>query len=234
MSVWKSKIVLGATCTSVGAGVVVLLLGVPSLQTESAAAWASALATFLAAVVALGVGVLPTLKARTELDHQAKFAGKIVAGGLALQELNLRVVARLGERDRHMVNHWVDKEMAALLAQVNASEAMQLAPYIKVLPSDLADALVKCIGMLQSCERTVATRTKTIPYEVRYVLGDCAWFEGVAACIADLRTKLCDWTGAEEDDVLGAVTDTAESVRIDADGEMDRFQRHNAPSSVKD
>lgn len=232
MSIWKSRVVLCTTSAGIGAGCVVLSVGVPSLQTESAAAWASASATFLAAITALFVGLSPAAKARRELYHQAQFMGRIVAGGLSLQELNLRVVASLGEKDRHLINHWVDNAMTALLLQVNASEAMQLAPYIRVLPSNLTEALVKCIGMLQSCERFVATRPKTIPYDVRYVEGDCAWFEGVAVCIAELRSQLCDWTGAEDDDVVDAVTATADSVRIDADDEMERFQRHNAPSSV--
>ncbi|MBB5860206.1 hypothetical protein [Xanthomonas arboricola] len=62
----KSPWFLAPVCLAIGAAVPLMILGVPKLWTAEAAGWASAVATTLAATIALTVGLLPELNRRRE------------------------------------------------------------------------------------------------------------------------------------------------------------------------
>ena len=231
-----SPLLVATTSGSLCAGAVILWVGVPEFSGGTAAAWASAFATFFAVIVALFVGLFPMLRAQREVRMQAIFTARVVAGGLILQEHNLRVFSYIGKQHDHLVDHWVHNKMSELLAQVNAAEAMQLAPFIKVIPEDVAAALVKGIGILQAGERWAVTRAMTIPYEMRNVVGDCAWVDLAVSAIAELRVELCEWAEIEDesDTAVLATSFAADFVTATASDERERFQRHNPPSSVSD
>ncbi|MDT3468652.1 hypothetical protein [Stenotrophomonas maltophilia] len=80
---------LAPLCIGVGSGVTVAVLGIPKLWTSEAAGWASAAGTSFAALVALGVGLLPENRRRKEALLRVSAQMSVVVSALETQLTHL-------------------------------------------------------------------------------------------------------------------------------------------------
>jgi len=204
MAFWlKRPIVIAALCLSIGGAGATLILGVPLLWTPEAAGWASAIATFAAACIALAVGVLPILFRRSDEERQARLIGKIIVDNLAIQELNALTLISIATMTHGVANYFQNEKVSSLLSQVSAKEPRLLLPHVRVLPPKVADALAQAIAVISATELRQVHSPRLMPGRNCSIRGNSAWCEDVVVDIRELRQLLCKWTEVDFED-LGA------------------------------
>lgn len=145
IAAWLTRpIILGLCSAALGAGSVILVVGVPSLWSAEASGWAAAAGSTAAVVVALYLGVAP------HLGRQRVAAAIAIAvyGRLQTQQMHLDACRQLCAPTQEMDEHLFRLAMENF--KMDSTFADPLLPYFDVLSDGQAKSLGAAIADLES------------------------------------------------------------------------------------
>ncbi|HEL3179391.1 TPA: hypothetical protein UME25_004689 [Stenotrophomonas maltophilia] len=187
----------------------------------------SAVATFLAAFVALLVGVLPIWLSRRKRKKQAAMYGKVAIDVLTLQALQLGAAIRIPEGPQKIADAWQYKQVAKAVSVIDSGSLTPLIEYSEFLPSKTDDALAQCIAMLDIAKRRLVFLHEPTPGDRFTMEGDINWYVDVIADVLSLRTELCQWLEVKADSVDEEAAGFAAKLRLIALDEREDWNARN-------
>ncbi|UXB21732.1 hypothetical protein K7566_08550 [Stenotrophomonas maltophilia] len=187
----------------------------------------SAVATFLAAFVALLVGVLPIWLSRRKRKKQAAMHAKVAIDVLTLQALQIGAAIRIPEGQQKIADAWQYKQVAKAVSVIDSGSLTPLIEYSEFLPSKADDALAQCIAKLDIAKRRLVFLHEAVPGDRFTMEGDINWYVDVVADVLSLRTELCQWLDVKADSVDEEAAQFAAKLRLVALGEREDWNARN-------
>ncbi|EMR4106888.1 TPA: hypothetical protein QEL30_001454 [Stenotrophomonas maltophilia] len=179
---------------------------VVEVGTAAAGAWnwnaISAVATAVAAFIALLVGVLPLLMSRRRRKRQAKVLAEILVDNLSIQELHLRAAMQVPLSETWQVSAWEYQQISKATALLDAQPVMDLVSFSPNLPRYVVTALAQCAAMLALARQRRVFLAEVDPGATYTVAGDIGWYESVADDVLKLRRALHRWIGSKPQELL--------------------------------
>ncbi|WP_164074218.1 hypothetical protein [Stenotrophomonas maltophilia] len=180
--------------------------------------WAalSAVATFIAVLVALLVGILPVALNYHSRRGQAKLLGMVAVDDLLVQELHLRAAVRVPSTANRIVTSWEYEQVNKCVHMLNPRSAVELIAFGEFVPAKVRTAIAQAVSSVAAAEQR---RTFLLVPQagVMYNLaGDIAWYEEVCESLVGLRKELCKWLNVKMEDESAGGIRLAEILRLTA------------------
>ncbi|WP_447902861.1 hypothetical protein [Stenotrophomonas pavanii] len=157
----------------------------------------SAVATAVAAFVALLVGVLPLFLASRRRKRQAKVLAEVLVDNLTIQELHLRAAMQVPRSSNGQVSAWEYQQISKATTFLDSQPVMDLVSFSPNLPRYVIAAVAQCAAMLHSARQRRIFLADVDPGATYSVAGDIGWYESVADDVLKLRRALHRWIGSE-------------------------------------
>ncbi len=173
----------------------------------------AAVATAIAAFVALLVGVLPLILDSCRRRRQAKVLAQILADSLSIQELHVRAAMLVPSSSNGHVSAWEYQQISKVTTFLDAQPVMDLVAFSPNLPRYVVTAVAQCAAMLSIARQRRIFLADAVPGETYTVAGDIGWYESVADDILKLRRALHRWIGSEPQEFTEDVRNLAHNLR---------------------
>ncbi|HIE0125275.1 TPA: hypothetical protein ACXI73_000327 [Stenotrophomonas maltophilia] len=173
----------------------------------------AAVATAIAAFVALLVGVLPLILASCRKKRQAKVVAQILADSLSIQELHVRAAMLVPRSSNGHVSAWEYQQISKVTTFLDAQPVMDLVAFSPNLPRYVVTAVAQCAAMLSIARQRRIFLADAVPGQTYTVAGDIGWYESVADDILKLRRALHRWIGSEPQEFIEDVRNLAHNLR---------------------
>lgn len=187
---------------------------VPSCRLDWAAL--SAVATFIAVVVALLVGILPVALNYHSRRAQAKLLGMVAVDDLLVQELHLRAAVRVPTTANKVVTSWEYEQVNKCVQMLNPRSAVELIAFSEFVPPKVRTAIAQAVSSVAAAEQRRSFLLVPEAGVIYNLAGDVAWYEEVCESLLGLRKELCKWLNLKvEDESQGGIR-LAEILRLTA------------------
>lgn len=150
-------------CFGTGGALATAILGVPRMWTAEAAGWASAIATSVAVVVALAVGVLPEINRRRE--SYARALGQLHLTETSLETQLVHLGRAIGVSQAAAFDYHVRQQVLAELEHFDPPVVAGLLNFSEHLGSDAFKATARCAVDMQRVQ-TLVSQFKSTPVAV--------------------------------------------------------------------
>ncbi|GEM_PF-3514005 len=160
----------------------------------------SAVATAAAVIVALYVGIAPMERERSRRKKQTLVYAKIVADGLTLQEMYLRIAMQIPGKETGEASAWEFEEICELMKVLDAKPVAELVAFSPNLPAFVRDAIAECASNLSYAQLRRPHISQMDVHRVYDVGSEVDWYGKVADTILNLRKALHLWIGSEPQD----------------------------------
>lgn len=161
----------------------------------------SAIATFMAALIALVVGVLPILLSRHKRRKQARTVGKVAIDVLTLQALQLGAAMEVPVGGDKVADSWQYKQITKAVSVIDSKQLLDLVEYSEFFSAKVEAALAQCIAMLEVAKRRLIFLHEPQPGDKFMLGGDVKWYADVQKDVLALRGELTKWLGKEAEDI---------------------------------
>lgn len=141
-------------CFGAGSAVATAILGIPQMWTAEAAGWASAIATSLAVVVALAVGVLPEVNRRRE--SYARALGQMHLAETALETQLVHLARAIAVSQAAAFDFNVRQQVLAEMEHFDPPVVVGLLNFSEHLGSDAFKATARCAVDMQRVQALVS------------------------------------------------------------------------------
>lgn len=155
----------------------------------------AAAATFVAALIALGVGTTPIVLSARRREKQAKMLAQILADDLFIQEVHIRGALGVPRDPNGSVSAWEYDQIAKATGLIDQATAVQLASFSPDLPKFVVDPLAQALAMMHAAKQRRTFMEQTVPGTRYLARVDAPWYTSVANDILALRKALHRWIG---------------------------------------
>lgn len=193
----------------------------------------SAVATFLAVLAALLVGILPIALKSYSRREQAKLLGMVAVDDLLVQELHIRAAVQVPTTVSKVVTSWDYEQVNKCVQMLNPRSAVELIPFSELLPRKVRVALSQAVTNISAAEQRRVFLLAPEPGAIYDLSGDVTWYEEVSKTLLDLRRELCAWLSLEVVDESAGSKRLAEILRLTAAQDRDAWVKSKgAPAHV--